>query len=438
MNYPIVGDLVKFFGRKRKTGTEDLRRLADALLSERGEASGVAIARELLATYAEAGADAKLGFLHTLAVRFGADTARIGQAVARYQAEPTPQAAMELHNAAEPRRQELIRRLNLAPGGTRSLVQMREDLIHNLAGNPGFELVDKDFVHLFSAWFNRGFLVLKRIDWTTPAHILEKIIHYEAVHEITSWDDLRRRLEPSDRRCFAFFHPTLTDEPLIFVEVALTHGVPAAIAPLLAEEREPIGPELETTAVFYSISNCQIGLRGVSFGNFLIKQVVEQLNRELPSLGKFVTLSPVPGFAAWLAAERSAEKPGFLTAEDKTALEAIDAFGWHRDAAALKLLKPLLHQAVAQYFLLTKAASGKPVDPVARFHLDNGARLDRINWLGDVSPRGMASGLGFMVNYVYDPAQIEDNHEAFAHSGTLVVSHAVKKLLRGKSEREPR
>jgi malonyl-CoA decarboxylase len=434
MTYPIVGDLVKFFGRKRKTGIEDLRLLAETLLSGRGEASGVAIAHELLAAYAEATTDGKLGFLQMLAGRFGPDAARVEQAIAHYQAEPTPKAAMELHNAAEPRRQELIRRLNLAPGGTASLVKMREDLVRSLANHPELDLVDKDFVHLFSSWFNRGFLVLKRVDWTTPAHILEKIIHYEAVHEITSWDDLRRRLEPADRRCFAFFHPTLTDEPLIFVEVALTHGVPAAIAPLLAEDREPIAPKRETTAVFYSISNCQIGLRGVSFGNFLIKQVVEHLQRELPALGKFVTLSPVPGFAKWLAAEREAKKPAFLTTEDKARLAAIDVPGWHRDAAAVKALKPLLHEAVAQYFLMTKNAAGKPVDPVARFHLDNGARLDWVNWLGNVSPKGMASGVGFMVNYLYDPAQIEDNHEAFAHSGTVVVSHAVKKLLREKPE----
>jgi malonyl-CoA decarboxylase len=435
MTYPIVGDLVKFFGRKRKTGIEDLRLLAEALLSGRGEASGVAIACELLASYAEARADAKLGFLKTLAGRFGPDAARVEQAIVRYQTEPTPKAAMELHNAAEPRRQELIRRLNLAPGGTAALVKMREDLIRSLADHEELDLVDKDFVHLFSSWFNRGFLVVKRIDWTTPAHILEKIIQYEAVHEITSWADLRRRIEPTDRRCFAFFHPTLTDEPLIFVEVALTTGVPAAIAPLLAEDRQPIGPERATTAVFYSISNCQLGLRGVSFGNFLIKQVVEQLKRELPSLGRFVTLSPVPEFAKWLAAERDANRSGFLTTEDKVMLEATDVPGWHRDAAAVRLLKPLLQAAVAQYFLMTKNVAGKPVDPVARFHLYNGARLDRVNWLGDVSAKSMASALGFMVNYLYDPAQIEHNHEAFAQSGTLVASHAVEKLLREKPER---
>ena len=429
---------MNFFNRKRKTGAEDLRRLAEALLSGRGEASGVAIACQLLSAYGDAEPDARVAFLKILAVQFGADATRIAQAIARFQAKPSPDAELDLHMAAEPRRQELIRRINLAPGGTAGLVRLREDLVFALPAHPELDVVDRDFVHLFSSWFNRGFLMLKRIDWTTPAHILEKIIRHEAVHEITGWDDLRRRIEPADRRCFAFFHPTLIDEPLIFVEVALTDGVPAAIAPLLAADRQPIARDREKTAVFYSISNCQAGLRGVSFGNFLIKQVVEELRRELPSLGKFATLSPVPGFAKWLAAERESQSPAFLTAEDRARLMAIDASSWQSELAAVKALGPLLHEAVAQYLLQAKAPSGKPADPVARFHLDNGARLDRVNWLGDVSPRGMASALGFMVNYLYDPAEIEKNHEAFAQSGALAASHAVKKLLREKPARAPR
>ena len=212
-----------------------------------------------------------------------------------------------MHSAAEPRRQELIRRLNLAPGGTAALVRMREELLRALKEDRELEGVDSDFTHLFSSWFNPGFLVLRPIDWSTPANILEKIIRYEAVHEIGTWDDLRDRLEPPDRRCFAFFHPQLVDEPLIFVEVALTTAVPGAIGELLAEDRVPIPASEANTAVFYSISNCQDGLRGISFGNFLIKQVVEELKRDLPRLATFVTLSPAPGFARWLAEERKHE-----------------------------------------------------------------------------------------------------------------------------------
>ncbi len=215
-----------------------------------------------------------------------------------------------MHAASEPRRQELFRRLNLAPGGTAALVRMREQLIDALDHRDDLAAVDDDFVHLFSSWFNRGFLVLRRIDWSTPAIVLEKIIRYEAVHEIRDWDDLRRRIDPPDRRCYAFFHPALVDEPLIFVEVALTRDIPAAIAPILAAEREVMDADKTRTAVFYSISNCQRGLAGVSFGNFLIKQVVEEICREMPKLSTFVTLSPVPNFAVWLNARTRASEFG--------------------------------------------------------------------------------------------------------------------------------
>ena len=245
----------------------------------------------------------------------------IGRAWDDYRQEASPINLQSLLEAVEPPRQELFRRLNLAPGGTAALVSMREDLIKHGGKEPELRKVDDDFAHLFGSWFNRGFLIVRPIDWSTPADILERIIRYEAVHEIQGWDDLRRRVQPSDRRCFAFFHPSLVDEPLIFVEVALTREIPASIQGLLAEEREVLPVGEATTAVFYSISNCQPGLRGVSFGNFLIKQVVEELSRELPSLTTFVTLSPVPGFAAWVAKRGSASAP---------------KSGWHQDTAAVE------------------------------------------------------------------------------------------------------
>ncbi|MBL8383176.1 MAG: malonyl-CoA decarboxylase [Burkholderiales bacterium] len=412
----------------------DLLRDCAALLSGRGEASGVAMATSILERYARLEPASRWRILEALAAgRFGADRKRLEQAMARYRERPDAAATMALHKAAEPRRQELLRRLNLAPGGTAALVRMREDLLAGAAqpgAAPELAVVDADFVHLFASWFNRGFLVLRRIDWTTPAHILEKIIRYEAVHQIDSWDDLRARLEPPDRRCFAFFHPALVDEPLIFVEVALQDAIPDAIAPILAAGRAPIDPAKATTAVFYSISNCQVGLRGVSFGNFLIKQVVEELRREFAALDTFVTLSPVPGFMAWLARARAARQPGPFGADDLAALQALESPGWHDDAALRRALRPALSNAIAYYLLVARDRQGSAADPVARFHLGNGARLARVNWMADTSAKGLAQAAGFMVNYLYALDEIERNHEAFANHGEIVTQHAVKRLLR--------
>jgi malonyl-CoA decarboxylase len=411
--------------------------LADAcetLLSSRGEASGVALAREILNRWALLDEPARLAFLESLVERFGPDFARIDAAIEAYQRDRSGSAAQQLHGAAESRRQELIRRLNLAPGGIQALVEMRELMLKQQSNHAALGLVDTDFAHLFSSWFNRGFLVLRRIDWSTPANILEKIIRYEAVHTIRGWDDLRRRLEPTDRRCFAFFHPQLTDDPLIFVEVALTEEAPSAIADLLAEERTPIAAKDAATAVFYSISNCQEGLRGISFGNFLIKQVVDELRRELPRLEQFVTLSPVPGFAAWLARERRAEA-SVISPDDRRTLETLDEAGWH--VAPPDGLRKALLSAAAYYFLKAKTPKGTPLDPVARFHLGNGARLERLNFLGDLSPRALKQAYGLMVNYSYRLDDIEKNHELFVSKGQVAVAPEVRRLLREDRGRAP-
>ena len=423
----FIGNLMRLVGRAK---TQDLARLADALLSERGEASGVALAGELLAGYGTLTTEERIDFLLKLASRFGADRARLERAIDRYRAEPSAANGVALHVAAESRRQELLRRLNLAPGGTERLVRMREDVLTAAVVHPELEPVDADFQHLFGSWFNRGFLELKRIDWNMPALVLERIIRYEAVHEITSWDDLRRRIDPDDRRCFAFFHPQLPGEPLIFVEVALARDIPEAIAPLLAADRRPIAARRATTAVFYSISNCQDGLRGVPLGNFLIKQVVDLLKRELPGLRSFVTLSPVPGFMGWLRRERSARASTWLTEQDRQTIAAIDEPGWTQAPAKVRALRPVLTAALAEYLLRARDSKGRPIDPVARFHLNNGARLERVNWLGDLSDKGMQQAAGFMVNYLYDIAQIERNHEAFAREGRVIASRAVERLLR--------
>jgi len=408
-----------------------LRDEAAELLTARGEASAVSRAARILEAYAALDAKGRLEFLRSIAADFGPDAARLDRAIDEYRTRPDAVSARAVHDAAEPRRQELLRRLNLAPGGTAALVRMREELLRQAVAAPILRQADPDFAHLFGSWFNRGFLVLRRIDWQTPAAVLEKIIRHEAVHEINGWPDLRRRLDPPDRRCFGFFHPALGDEPLIFVEVALARGIPDAIAPLLDESRAPLDVRKATTAVFYSISNCQPGLRGISFGNFLIKQVVEDLRRDFPQLKSFVTLSPMPGFAAWLRSARAGAPP--LPARDLEALGAMDTPAWHRDAAARELLEPVLMRAAARYLLAARSGSGKPLDPVARFHLDNGARLERVNWMADLSAKGLREACGLMVNYLYDLDQIEIRHEQFQDAGTVAASRTVERLLRERA-----
>jgi malonyl-CoA decarboxylase len=414
-----------------KQDASDLIELCEALLSGRGEASGTAMAREVLDRYRHLDKDGRLTFFEALARNYGPDRERLAQAIEAWRAQPSDDDAGGLHIASEPRRQELFRRLNRAPGGTSALVALRADLLGLMKGHKDFATLDRDVVHLLSSWFNRGFLVLRRIDWQTPANILEQIIRYEAVHEIRDWNDLRRRIDPVDRRCYAFFHPALVDEPLIFVEVALTEQIPGAIAPLLAEDRKLVPIERARTAVFYSISNTQRGLGGISFGSFLIKQVVEELRRELPKLENFVTLSPVPGFVQWL--KQAEDVP--VSDEERALLAHLDEPDWFDNAELTSQLRAVLEPLAAYYFLKARTSKGRLIDSVARFHIGNGARLERIDWLGDLSPKGLRESAGIMVNYLYRLDDIEKNHEAYANQGEIAASSAVKKLLRGEGRR---
>jgi malonyl-CoA decarboxylase len=411
-----------------KDDASDLIELCEALLSGAGEATGTAMAREVLDRYHELDSAARLVFFEALARDFGPDRAKLVKAIEAWQAQPGDGNGSLVHFASEPRRQELIRRLNRAPHGTSDLVAMRADLLTHMDGRKDLAAVDRDVAHLLGSWFNRGFLVLRRIDWSTPANILEQIIRYEAVHEIRDWDDLRRRIDPADRRCYAFFHPALADAPLIFVEVALTETIPNAIAPLLAVDRKPVPVERERTAVFYSISNTQRGLGGISFGNFLIKQVVEELRRELPKLDTFVTLSPVPNFMQWL--KQASDVP--VTEKERELLKQLDDPTWFEQEEVTAQLRAVLEPLAAHYFLRARNPKGRVIDSVARFHLGNGARLERIDWLGDLSPKGMRESAGIMVNYLYRLDNIEENHEAYANNGEVVASSAVKKLLKGE------
>ncbi|CAN5199257.1 malonyl-CoA decarboxylase [soil metagenome] len=409
--YGLVGGLAD--GRdKSRTATMD--ELANTLMSVRGEASGVAIASDLLSAYADSTPDERTHFLTLLATRFGPDPATVDLAIARYREEGEA-ALLSLARAVEPPRQELLRRLNLAPGATAMLVQMRADLLARMKGDAGpFAALDADFAHLFTSWFNRGFLTMQAISWDSPASLLERVIRYEAVHDVEDWEDLRNRLGPEDRRCFAFFHPALPGEPLIFVEVALTATMADNVQEILRVDRPVLKATEATTAIFYSLSNCQPGLKGIGFGHFLSKQVATDLQRSLPGLIQFATLSPAPGFCGWLrqADPRLAERLG----EERW---------WAIDDASLR--DRLLARAV-DYFREARTPSGRPVDSVARFHLGNGAVLERINWMGDTSPRGLKQSAGLMVNYLYDLASIEENHEAFAHRGEVATGAPFNEL----------
>jgi malonyl-CoA decarboxylase len=404
------------------------KRLAAKLLSERGEASGALVARQLHETLRTLDASDRHDFQRYIVIEFQPDKAALRAAAERYLADTTAEAAAALARAADPPRQELLRRMNTAPGGIGALIAMRSEITARLRSEPELKLLDADLLHLFASWFNRGFLELQRIDWDSPATELAKLIAYEAVHEIKGWDDLRRRLAP-DRRCFAFFHPALPGEPLIFVEVALVEGLATSMPPLLSQDTDEDAARAQAvradTAIFYSISNCQDGLRGVSFGNFLIKQVVEELQAEFPQLKRFSTLSPVPGFRPWLTQQLAEESN-----PDAALLPKLARDGWWHDPEQSEPLRAALMRLCAIY-LTRRPSPGNRIDPVARFHLGNGARLERINWLGNTELRAIQESFGIMVNYLYDHDSIENNHEAFVRGGTIVRSPDVDALMQG-------
>ena len=403
---------------------EDIRGLCLALLRTKGEASVVTLARRTLDAFARLDADGQEAFFVFLRTDLGAEPEALDAALERYRASPDPETAAALAAAAEPRRHELLRLMNTAPDGTRDILAMRAAVLDALPRRPELRLVDDDFVHMLRSWFNRGFLDLHRIDWRTPALVLEKIIAYEAVHQILDWDDLRRRLE-ADRRCFGFFHPSLPDEPLIFVEVALCDGLAGSVTDLLFGE---VDRDVDAdTAIFYSISNCQRGLAGVSFGNFLIKQVVRELATEIPKLRTFATLSPVPGFRKWLIAEAREGRLPSAPGDGDGGLDGIETPEWPSGGAPGEHLKTRLCGLCAHYLLHAKRGS-HPLDPVARFHLRNGARLERINWMSDPSPAGIRQSAGLMVNYVYDEATVVANHETYVNEGRIAHSREIAAL----------
>jgi len=397
------------------------------LVSVHGEASGTALASEIVDAYAALPEDQKFETLCQLDAEFGPDRERIAAAAQGYIDAPDDATYRKLADAIEAPRQELFRRLNMAPGGTSEIVAMRQLLLSKLREHPEISGLERDLRHLLASWFNRGFLQFERIDWRTPAVVLEKLIAYEAVHEIHGWDDLRRRLA-EDRRCFAFFHPALPDEPLIFVEVALTRGLAGQVQTLLETSPEESANEKQDTAIFYSISNCQEGLAGISFGNFLIKQVADAVKQELPEIKKFATLSPIPGFRRWLDDVLVTDTPDFLSDDD---VELLNRSDWRGNEIARQQLKGVLMRLCATYLVEAKR-NGKPLDPVARFHLGNGASVERINWAADLSAKGIEQSAAMMVNYLYDSDHIVSNHEAYVRDGAVARSSSVAKLLAGR------
>ena len=410
---------------KRRRGVPAAANSADALmllcrdlLDHRGEASGLALAGEIIAGYQQLPASARLAFFTSLATEFDVNSDEIIAAAERYREQPDLENLWAINRVVEAPRQKLFRRINMVPVGTRTLVAMRGHLLSMLRANPQLRGVDSDLRHLFISWFNKGFLELRKIDWSSPAMVLEKIIDYEAVHEINGWDDLRSRLR-DDRRCFAFFHPALANDPLVFVEIALTDSLPGDLAPLLNLQRTPPPAKRINTVVFYSISNCHPGLAGISFGNFLIKNVVEELRKEMPGLKTFVTLSPVPGFRRWLL---HANLEGLI---DEVLIPRVkQPMG--------KVVEGVVYDALLKlcaHYLLVEKSRGAPIDPVARFHLGNGARLHRMHGGADLSVKGREQSAGIMVNYLYDLDKIEENHEAYFDQGRIAVSRTITRLL---------
>jgi malonyl-CoA decarboxylase len=404
--------------------TEQIGELCNVLLSLKGEASSIALAEEIISAYVQFSPEEKAEFFQYLETGIGADLSIIEQAISAFQENRTQDAVQAIHKASESPRLELFRALNMASMGTQSLISMRADIINALPNNPGLSVVENDLLHLFRSWFNRGFLEIRRIDWETPAVVLEKLIEYESVHEIMGWPDLRRRLE-DDRRCFGFFHPVMPYEPLIFVEVALTNEISSNVSDLIKQEVSNVKDSSYTTAIFYSINNCLKGLRGVSFGNLLIKQVVEQLESENSSIKTYSTLSPLPKFSSWLSAELANIE--FLERESKDRISALLDNPVAENLQNTELKKDLL--GLCAYYLLKVKSREKPACPVARFHLGNGATLGKINWLADESENGMKQSAGIMVNYIYDKSTLAHNHERYGQENAIVCSADARQLL---------
>lgn len=427
-------------------GADRLRaQIDDCLRHKGGEVSARSRAVELGKSYLRLSSDGRAKFLKLLASDYGVDNEALNNALSALDGAEDPlerhKAERRLRSALEPRRVALLRQFNAVPEGVKFLVDMRAELLPLIGDNPDLRALNDDLRDLLASWFDVGFLVLEQITWDAPASLLEKLIAYEAVHEIRSWGDLKNRLD-SDRRCFAFFHPRMPEEPLIFVEVALVHGMADNVQELLDVAAPEQDADAVDTAIFYSISNAQSGLAGVSFGNFLIKRVVDELRRDLPNLKNFATLSPIPGFSRWLDKALTAQEPVLwndaTVAKLKELGQTENAFeaqrvlmareDWWQNPELVELLRPILIRQCTHYLLNVKRGQSA-MDRVEHFHLTNGARLERLNWLADTSANGLRQSAGMMVNYLYKLREIERNHEAYSDAGQVAASPAVRRVL---------
>jgi malonyl-CoA decarboxylase len=418
------------------------QRLRDCLEGRGGEVAARARAADLGRTYLALNDTGRERFLSVLASEFDIDRGAVDalcQRLIRAERDERPALEQQLRDALEPPRVKLLTHFNGLPEGVKFLVDLRAELMALSRKDGGLAGLESDLRHLLASWFDIGFLELRRITWDSPAALLERLARYEAVHRVRNWADMKNRLDP-DRRCFAYFHPRMPEEPLIFVEVALVKGMAANVRTLL-DMSAPLGdPDAADTAIFYSISNCQRGLAGISLGDFLIKRVAERLHAELPHLKTFATLSPVPGFRPWLEQEAARnedlllpgegqELPPALAGEKLPALLAQPR--WHDDPALAAALKAPLLRLCARYLYLAKRPSGTVADSVAHFHLTNGARMEQLNWLADTSPNGLKQSCGIMINYLYRLNEIEENHEAYVGEHEVAASTAIQRLARG-------
>ncbi|WP_135075729.1 malonyl-CoA decarboxylase [Terasakiella sp. SH-1] len=422
--------------------------MSACLQAKGGEVSARQRAAALGQAYLDLNEEGRLRFMKILADDFGTDREVVAQAIYNFQSADDEEIKrdyeIELRRTLEPDRMRLLRQFNALPQGVKFLVDLRAELMVLAKKEPSLKVVERDLKDVLISWFDVGFLELHRITWNSPAAVLEKIIEYEAVHSIQSWSDLKNRLE-RDRRLFAFFHPRMPDEPLIFVEVALVNGMADNVQELLDEEAPLLDPHGADTAIFYSISNAQAGLAGISFGNFLIKKVVGNLSQELPNLRNFATLSPIPGFRRWLDKVLAEGDSTLLLTQEREALKTASGQkgakgglksllaqkGWHENDQAHDALKGPLMRLCVRYLTQAKRKGTRTLDPVAHFHLTNGARMERLNWLGDISEKGMKQSAGLMINYLYKLKEIESNHEAYSGDGKIKSSSQIKTLKKG-------
>ena len=410
---------------KKSLNSENLISLCNQLVSKNGEATLFSLAKSILEDFDSLSEEQKKTFFTKLLKQFSVDRPSLKKALKDLDFSDEGQLR-KLHKLIEPKSQELFRRLNQAPNGTSSLLKMRESLLKCIEDFPELKSLDFDFSHLFNSWFNRGFLRLERIDWTTSANVLEKIMEYEAVHDISDWQDLQNRVAASDRRLYAFFHPALPDEPLIFIEVALMKEVPNSIMPILDLSVKPIDPHNANTAVFYSISNCQMALKGVSFGSFLIKQVVSEIQKEFKEIKQFVTLSPIPGLRKWAHKGNSSHDIEF---PDNIAKDISDCCN-KEEPNQLALMRLTYY-----YLTQTKNKNGDAINPVAHFHLGNGASIYKIHTHANNNQIAIDDSWGVMVNYLYDLDVVAKNHESYANQEPPAVSPKLTKLIQSKKKK---